>query len=143
MGGFQELADNEIEMKNEKSLDSIPVLQKRKELLQQRIKDFQFKWWGWCLAFMIGGVIGYIFSNLLSFSYYGDDTEKFLKQQLPAIVIGGFLGLVLYGFGLDLYLSMYRNGLRHIEIKLIQLGAEELQENIEENFFTRLVILLR
>ena len=52
---------------------------------------------------------------------------------------GTLIGILTYILWLNIYKISIENKLRNIELQILQSGSEELQEKIEENFFTKLV----
>jgi len=118
--------------------ESVEVLKKRKEHLQQRIDSFKFKP-GWFVFIIVGsGLVGYAFSSISDYRHY-DSITQIIDRRLSYIVLAAFMGVFMYGYIITLFRFSSQGRLRQIEYKLVQLGAEELQEKIEENFFTKLV----
>ncbi|WP_312901861.1 TRADD-N-associated membrane domain-containing protein [Chryseobacterium taichungense] len=113
--------------------DSLDVLKKKKELYQQRLKSQSFTWWGWLLSTLIGGIGGYSFISMNGFHPISVD------RLIPYIFIGILCGGFLYAYPMFTLRMIFSNALRRIELELVKHGTEELQENISENFFTKLV----
>src|ERR1043166_3471041 len=116
----------------------VEVLKKRIEHLNERIKSLGFTWWGWSLSALFGG--------LLIFSIYSIDGpgkytgySEFIFYVIPRIAFGVFLGIFMYGYVITVFKWSQSNKLRQLEYELLKYGSEELQEKIEENFFTKLV----
>jgi hypothetical protein len=113
--------------------ESFEVLKKKKELHQQRLKSRSFTWWGWLLSIVICAIGGYsymIMTTIQSLSF---------ERIIPYIFIGILFGGFLYAYIMTLLRMGASSALRRIELELVQYGTEELQENISENFFTKLV----
>lgn len=118
--------------------ESVEVLKKKKEHLQQRLESFKFKP-SWFAAIIIGGgLCGYAFASITDIRHY-DSFTQIIDRRLSYIVLGAFFATFMYGYVITLFRFSSQGRLRRIEYKLVQLGAEELQEKIEENFFTKLV----
>jgi len=128
------MEENEIKYKYpEEPAENISVLKKRKEHTSQQLQTFRFVWWGWLIASGLGGI--FIYTILVATK----------KNQVEAsvlttkIVLGCFLGLFLYAYFVGSFRLMLSNRLRRLEVDLIKAGAIELQESIDQNFFTKLV----
>jgi len=133
----EENKNNGIEI--EEIEESVAILKKRKEFLQQKLESFKFKL-GWlALAIFCGAIFAYAFASLSDEGHYRDTFATILDRRLSYIILGMFIGAFLYAYFIVFLRTSFRSNLRRIEFKLIQLGAEELQEKIEENFFTSLV----
>lgn len=127
--------EKEIEINEE----SIEVLIKKKEHLKQRLNTFNFKTGGWIIS-VIAGIIFTSSYTWVVFSKSADmDLSTQLVRQIPYALLGAVVGPFMYGYFIGLSRMSASRKLREIELKLIKLGAEELQENIEMNFFTKLV----
>jgi len=130
----EESKNNEIEIE-----ESIAVLKKRKEFLQKKLENFKFRPSWLALAMFCGALVAYAFTSISDHNYYYDSFVSILNRELSYIILGIFSGAFTYGYIIVLLSFSNRNRLRRIEYQLVQLGAEELQEKIEENFFTNLV----
>ena len=113
--------------------ESVEVLKKKKELYQQRLSSISFTWWGWLLATIIGGIGGYSFLAMNSFH------TVTTVRVIPYIFLGILCSSFLYAYPMTIFRLIASNALRRIELELVKHGTEELQENISENFFTKLV----
>ncbi|RME02205.1 MAG: hypothetical protein D6814_00015, partial [Calditrichaeota bacterium] len=69
----------------------------------------------------------------------GLSTIESLKARWPHISLGIFAGLVLYLLFILKLRSLYGSDLRKVEFKLLRAGTDELQEQIQQDFFTKLV----
>jgi uncharacterized membrane protein len=125
------LTDSEFE-------ESIGVLKKRKEHLQERVESLKFKPGWFILVIIAGGLAGYSFAAITNFRHY-ENLTQIIDRRLSYVVIGALFGTFMYGYVFSFFRISAQNRLRRIEYKLVQLGAEELQDKIEENFFTKLV----
>lgn len=115
------------------SIENISVLKKRKEHIAQQLSTLRFQWWGWIVASLLGALTGYIFivnKNIRSY-----DTTYVIGRLL----LGVFLGIFTYAYFVGAFRFMLSNRLRSIELELVKVGATELQESIDQNFFTKLV----
>lgn len=111
---------------------SIDVLKKRRQHLQELAGAYKFRI-GWFSLSLIGA--SFAAYSIGSFIKEGSSIE----DKMAYAAFGFFIGAALYGYTLTAFKFSVRSKLRYIEYELVQLGAEELQENIEENFFTKLV----
>jgi hypothetical protein len=127
----QVLVDSEFE-------NSIGVLKKRKEHFQERVESLKFKSGWFILVIIAGGLTGYSFSVFTDLQHY-ENLSQMVDRRLSYVVIGALFGTFMYGYVFSVFRISAQNRLRRIEYKLVQLGAEELQDKIEENFFTKLV----
>jgi len=132
-------------MNNEKSNvpnqedESVQVLLKKKEQLQKNLNLYVFNIGGWFASVIVGIALLLSYSWLLFFKNIELELSEQLIKQTPYIIIGGVLGALTYGYGVGLMRFNTSRELREIELKLLKLGSEELKENIEMNFFTKLV----
>lgn len=114
-------------------IEDISILKKRKEHALQQLATFRFRWWGWGLSSLLGGVIYYaIFPYEYSYSHN-------LPIYIGKLLLGCLYGAFAYAYLFGAFLFMNSSKLRRIEIELAKAGVNELQENINENFFTKLV----
>ncbi|WP_159800624.1 hypothetical protein [Flavobacterium sp. MK4S-17] len=123
----------ETNINDQTEKESVEVLKKKKELYQQRLSLRSFTWWGWLLAIVIGGIGGYSFFSMNSFHSITPE------RVIPYIFIGILFGCFTYAYPMTILRMSTSNALRRIELELVKHGTEELQENISENFFTKLV----
>ena len=114
--------------------ESIAVLKTKKNHAENRLQGFRFQAWILIVFVIAGGLLGYAFSESLSI-------EKIhsISEDIPKIIIGAISGAFVYMYFTFGVRITVQNSLRRIDFRLAQLGAEELKENIEENFFTKLV----
>jgi len=130
--------DNKDHIEEQEIGESIEVLKKRKEHLQQRLNSFKFKPIYVLLILIAGGLIGYAmvsFADVTAYTSFG----QMIESRFAYIIIGAFSSLFFYGYVIAFFRYSSQSRLRRLEYQLVQLGAEELQEKIEENFFTKLV----
>ena len=120
---------NEIETE-----ESLTVLQARKHHVEKRLEGFQFKGWILSLFAIAGGLISYAFKA--SSTLYGELT---IEKVIPFIIIGICAGAFLYFYFTFSFRLANQSALRRIDFRIAQLGGDKLKENIEENFFTKLV----
>ncbi len=116
--------------------ENIQILIKRKEYTAQRINGFRFQWWILLIFLVVGGLLGYSVVAINSFKNYYSFFEA-----LPFVIIGALTGGAIYGYATIFLRMTLQNKIRRIDYRLAQLGVKELQQNIEENFFTNLVQL--
>ncbi len=129
--------EKETTSENELFIESIAVLKKKREHLQSRLNNMRFTWWGWLICSLIGG--GFLFSIFSMTSLHNYNSEVYLSRLFPRIILGSTAGAFMYGYIVFLFRTSLSGQLRRIEYQLVQVGSEELQETIEENFFTKLV----
>lgn len=93
---------------------------------------------GWLISIIAGG--GLIGSILLLIDR-GDpkSLSEYILHLTPKVTIGVLFGAFMYWYIVTLLQVSTRNKLRRMEVQLSKFGSEELQEKIEENFFTKLV----
>lgn len=131
---MEEIKNRESELIEE----SVEVLKKQKEFLQQRLENFKFRI-GWLIGIVIGfGLLGYALSIIIKVNPM-DSTTQIIDRRFSYVVLSSFSGIITYGYVISTLRFSFQARLRQIEYKLVQLGSEELQEKIEENFFTKLV----
>lgn len=111
----------------------IALIKKRREHIQQQLKFFEFTWYGWLISSILGAVFMYM-AKLPDIRDYTETSRVFLN-----LFLGAFIANFTYGYFWGAFRFMLNNRLRSIEMELIKAGADELQESIEENFFTKLV----
>lgn len=116
-----------IESTWEDTLKEVSILKSRKEHILKQLNTFRFVWWGWLLSSFLG--IG------LSYIYYG----SFHHDLFGKMLFGAFFGSFFYAYICGAFRFMLSNRLQRLEVELIKVGATELQENIDQNFFTKLV----
>lgn len=129
MENNKEIITNDIE--NEESL---AILQSRKLHVEKRLDGFRFKGWILSLFALAGGLIGYAFRALTSFG-----EELSLLKSIPTIIIGICISSFTYFYFTFIIRFSGQSALRKIDFRIAQLGGDKLKENIEENFFTKLV----
>lgn len=117
---------------------SIKVLKKQKEYLEQKLDSFNFST-VWFVGIAIGSIlIGYALSSMIDYKKY-ETFSQLLERRSTSMIFTACLGIIFYGYLISIMRNSYQSKLRIIEYKLIQLDSEELQEKIDENFFTKLV----
>jgi len=116
---------------------SVAVLRKRKEHVERRLHGFQFRIWILITTAVAGGLLGYALITIIKSENREDSSS--LASILPYSILGAFFGSFIYFYFTLLMRTSIQARLRSIDSKLAQLGADELKENIEENFFTKLV----
>lgn len=107
---------------------TIRILQKQREHINERIHGFRFRGWILITFMTVGGAIGYSYDEVLGHNYY-----------VSHIIFGSLFTGFIYFYTTMLLRVSSQNKIRHIDYELAKLGGEELQKNIEENFFTKLV----
>jgi len=130
-------------MENDKSLrdnsNEIKILQKRSEHLSRRLELFKIHWVGIILSGIIGIAIMSI-ADPFHILTYTDNTEKISSFKIFMSLISGFgLGIGMYLYLLIPLKFITESALRRIGYELIRKGAGELQNSIEEDFFTKIV----
>ena len=128
------LSNNDTHVPNRPSEKELRL---RKLQLTERLNFFQFKWWGWFLSVIFGGIAFVCFK--ISFDY--KDSAVTLSYALFTFhfVLGALCGVFLYAYTLGLLRVSFFNKVRRVETELLQYDSEALQDTIEENFFTKLV----
>ena len=129
MENKKELTPNEIEAE-----ESLAVLQTRKLHVERRLDGFRFRGWILSLFALAGGLIGYAFRASTS---WGE--ELTIAKSIPSIIIGICISSFLYFYFTFIFRYGGQSALRRIDFRIAQLGGDKLKENIEENFFTKLV----
>lgn len=122
--------DNEY---SENTLEKISILKTRKEHTLQQLQTYRFVWWGWILSIIVG-TIGYYVIRV------GEHSEDITKSNMIIqLLFGSIIGPFIYAYILGAFRFLLSSRLRHIDMELVKSGAIELQENIDQNFFTKLV----
>ncbi|MEA4986410.1 hypothetical protein SDC9_41271 [bioreactor metagenome] len=111
----------------------VSVLKTKKEQIQQQFETFKFVWWGWVISSVIGAGIAFIFFT--GSSYNGFNISRVISNLLAGALIGAFFYAYIFGA----FRFLLSNRLRKVELELVKTGAVELQESIDQNFFTKLV----
>lgn len=118
---------------SDKTIEKIALLKKQKEHIQQQLQTYRFVWWGWFLASFLGATVYYTF--IIGNSLYTYDTPVLIKK----LFLGAFLGSFIYAYLIGVLRYFISSRLRGVEVELVIAGAFELQESIDQNFFTKLV----
>lgn len=113
--------------------ESLSELKARKAIIEKRIHSFRFQPWILITLLIAGGLFGYALASLYS------DKVLSVNKTISYTIFGSLAGVFLYLYFTIPFRYMSQNSLRSVEFKLAQLGAEELKDNIEDNFFTKLV----
>lgn len=130
------MENNQTLQPNTNQESTVETLKVRQRHLVEQLKSFQFIWWGWLLAALVGSGV---------FILLGVDKQRFTTpNQLETFLIirilgGGLFGVFGYVYLMFIFRTMFSSRLRRIELDLVKFGADELKESIEENFFTKLV----
>jgi phosphate/sulfate permease len=116
------------------SSESISILKIRRAHVVDQLRLYSYSWVRVLLAAIIGAafVVG-------MFLFTPNHPTWDLSRFLAKFIAGSAIGIFTYVYVIFLYRFNLSSRLKSIEIKLIKAGADELQENIEENFFTKLV----
>lgn len=114
--------------------ESVSVLKAKKAEDERKLHGFRFQKWILITFIIAGGLLGSAIKLLRSNLEYLSITTI-----IPYIIIGAFIAAFIYVYFTFGFRLTAQNKLRSIKFRLAQLGAEELKENIEENFFTKLV----
>lgn len=113
--------------------DNIHLIKARKANLEKMSDLFQFRWWI-VLLFSFGGA---------AITYTEKASKPFqdltIIEIVPIVILGAILGIVVYGVSIGYVKLLFGIMSSKYDIQLAKQGAEELQEKIEENFFTKLV----
>jgi hypothetical protein len=129
-----EIEDEQI-ISSEERLRELKV---RQTQAQETLNRWTFTFAGTIVSMMIGAVfVGAIFLSTSEGKMTSLNTATLFL--LPKITIGALLGAFMYGYAITLSQFSGRNRLRRIELELSKYDTDELQERIEENFFTKLV----
>lgn len=118
----------------DKTAESVSILRTRKDHILQQLQTFRFVWWGWLLSSLLGASIGYIYAVNTSIDKSPDGF-----RITSRVLAGMFFGNFTYAYFVGAFRFMFTSRLRRIEVELVKAGAIELQESIDENFFTKLV----
>ena len=113
--------------------EKVIELKARKANNEKFIELFRFRLWIFVLATVLGA------SALYFEIVVRGDVKLTFVEAIPPILLGAAGGAIIYAIFvgyITLIFSMISNKL---DIQLAKEGAEELQEQIEENFFTKLV----
>lgn len=118
---------------SDETVELISVLKKRKEHIQQQMQTYRFVWWGWIIASFLGA--GVYYTLIIENSMNPYNTTALITK----LFVGAFTGSFLYAYLFGFFRFMLFSRLRRIEVELVKAGAVELQESIDQNFFTKLV----
>lgn len=118
---------------SDNTIERISILKKNKEHVQQQLQSFRLVWWGWLLASLLGA--GVYYSFFLRNNFLQNDVSYLISKMM----IGAFFGAFLYTYSFGAFRFMLSSKLRRLDVELVKAGAVELQENIDQNFFTKLV----
>jgi hypothetical protein len=122
-----------------KDLSAIAELKVKKHHLNQRLTIIRFTWWGWLGAVLAGGILFGAIGGLFTYNSLSKNPDLYHALQESRAALGAFIGAALYGYSIDFVRWSIFSRLRRVEYDLVMLGTEELKDNIEENFFTKLV----
>ncbi len=127
--------NTEIGTDNQEDLriKDITLLQKRLEHKKTQLDTFSIRWWGFLVAALMG-LAATFFEDQFGF-YESRPTSEYISifVIVTAFSALGYLFFIFY------MRSFIQSSIRRIEYDLAFAGADELQTNIEENFFTKLV----
>jgi hypothetical protein len=113
-------------------------LKVRQTQASETLNRLTFRFWGISISMIAGGgFTGALF--LLSSKGQATSWEAFILFLLPKVTIGVLFGAFMYWYIITLWQFSARNRLRRIELELSKFDTDELQDRIEENFFTKLV----
>lgn len=112
----------------------IKLLQNRKSKLKNTIEKYRVSPVLTAISAMLGAGCYYLITYQ---DYYWSDLKPINWPEI--IIVGSIFGVGLYLFAIFYISTFYNIRLSQIERELIRLGASELQETIEEDFFNRLV----
>jgi hypothetical protein len=118
---------------DEQRKKTILALKAKKANNDKYIDLFRFRWWLLLLSTFVGGGLLY-FESVVKGS-----VPPTLVDSLPPIIIGSIGGAFFYALFVGYITLLYSMIGNRIDSKLAMEGVEELQENIEDNFFTQLV----
>jgi hypothetical protein len=100
--------------------------------LHQRLLEYRFIPWVALSYLIAGGVAGFCYEVLvISYPHY--------SASIPYAAAGAIIGLTGYSFTILFIRLNIQQRLRWVDINLAKTGIEELSENIQEDFFTKLV----
>jgi hypothetical protein len=119
---------------NISSAEEIALLKKRKEQNQKLLESFKFVWWGWVLASLFGSFI--LYTSIVATT---DNNLDFSVKLALAVILGTCSGVFTYAYIIISIRFIISSRIRRLEVQLIKAGSIELQEHIDENFFTKLV----
>jgi hypothetical protein len=118
--------------------ESLAILRMRKTDTQQRINSISFRIWAFISIFVLFGIGGYALSIQSEPLGYVQSIQ-IADRRISYAILSAILGAGGYWYVVFMLKMALQSKLRQIDRKLIQLGAESLQENIDEQFFTKLV----
>ncbi|GIB53670.1 hypothetical protein VCSRO187_3602 [Vibrio cholerae] len=125
------VSEKEIVESNAKN--KVLELKARKQNIEKWFDFFQFKWW-LTILFSVGGAL-----TLYLEASKNATSDITLVKSLPVIALGGIAGIFTYGISVG-YVKLLLGAMQSkVDMQLAKEGAEELQDKIEENFFTKLV----
>jgi hypothetical protein len=125
---------NEIPPKQIESEESIQVLKSLKQSAEYKLEGFRFRVWIIIIAFHLGGGLGYV-----AYSLTHANPKPEPNTVIAYILLGSISGAFIYFFITFGFRSIGRDNLTRINYRLAQLGADELKDKIEVDFFTKLV----
>jgi hypothetical protein len=117
--------------------ESIDFLKQSRDNYQKQLTKYRLTWWGWLLSAITGIGIFWIFSDKI----FGESISQPINYiiLMKVIVVGSFAGAFFYFYFIFSMKTTIASSLRNIKYKLIQSGADELKEKIDDNFFSQLV----
>lgn len=115
--------------------DYINTVKERKDVAQKEFENYNPS----KIFLITAGVISII--SLIIVFFPSNQFELTSHTDFNKIYLFAIIGLILATSGIVYFLAknFLQDKLHNLDYQLIKLGAEELQEDIEENFFTKLV----
>lgn len=121
----------EIEANSETVSETVEELKKKLEHQKARLYLIKFSWARLTVAMVFGALVGF---GICLFVY-----NKINLEIGAQILLSSTGAAALYAYMTFISRMGVEQGIRKIELQLVRAGAVELQDNIDENFFTNLV----
>ncbi len=116
-------------LEDEKNID---LLQRQKDHALQRLRGYRYRGWIQLVFVVVGALFGYSI-------FYLSTGQRELSNSFPHMIFGGLISGFIYFYIMLMLRITIQSRIRRIDYQLVKLGAYELQDNIEDNFFTKLV----
>jgi hypothetical protein len=120
---------NELQTQNQDLNSKISILKAHKIDLERRLSNFEIKPL-FALACSLPGIV---------YGCYKGEPNLSNISSIARIILLGFFTSFLYLYIVISFRFMYNSRLSSIKRQLVELGADELKENIKNDFFTNLI----
>lgn len=118
---------------------SLAILQEQWRDVNRRIAALHFRWWAWILA-VVGGFFILGFVGLLINPYHPKGApDEYNVFTGSFALIGSVVVPAIYAIMMGIAKSYLESTKKEISHQIVKNNAEQLQENIEQDFFTKLV----